>query len=209
MRKLAFVMIVSLGAIAAQADVLWDQGPAHGTYKGNWDSTTGAQELADSFVLPQDSVITGYHHYTGGEYNLGERSFHFALFADSNNAPGAELLSFDDDFDSTGSWGSMWGGQGNYINQANFTFSPFAVSGGVKYWLAVTQNRPFGSACSATGTLMGDGIFASRYADYSWLTQTRLGDVVMQILGNPVPEPSTMIVLGIGAAIVVRRRRRK
>lgn len=209
MRKLAFVMIVSLGAIAAQADVLWDQGPAHGSYRGNWYSTTGDQELADSFVLTQDSVITGYHHYTGGEYNdLNARSFHFALFADSNNAPGAELLSFDDDFDSAVYWGSM-SGLSNHINQANFTFSPFAVSGGVKYWLAVTQNRPFGSACSAYGTMMGDGIFASRDAGYSWLTQTRLGDVVMQILGNPVPEPSTMIVLGIGAAVLVRRRGRK
>lgn len=205
MRKLAFVMIVSLGAIAAQADVLWDQGPAHSTYKGNWGSTTGAQELADSFVLTQDSNINGYHAYSSLPYN--ERSFHIALFADSSNKPGAELLSFDDDFDSYRSWGSTLNGV--IVYEASFNFSPFAVSGGVKYWLAVTQNHPLGSAASATGTLMGDGIFASRDAGYEWITQTRLGDVVMQVLGNPVPEPSTMIVLGIGAAALVRRRGRK
>ena len=206
MRKLAFVSVLCAGAIAAQAAVIWDQGPAGGTYAGSWSQTTDSQELVDSFMFTQDMLVTDYHFFSN--FNPpGGNSWEIAIYADAGGSPGAELFEFSDTYDSYTFWGNQ---SGVDLYQATFTFAPILLSGNVKYWIGASGNGFESAVVSSFGSAQGDGFLAFRSnSTGSWNVINSIGDVTFQLTGEPVPEPASMIALGVGAIALLRRRNRK
>ena len=106
---------------------------------------------------------------------------------------------------------------GGYVAGAgNYTFTSagsFLLAANTKYWVAVAGDggagldwRGSSPAITPTGLATHDGSLFTSNSGTSWSNSATLN--TYEINATAVPEPATMAALGLGAAAVIRRRRR-
>ncbi len=215
MNKLAIIAGLSLASFAvAQADMLWSQVPnsADGFFSDGV-STNGsqfwAQSIADNFTLAQQSTVTTVRFW-GSSENF--------VFDDLTNFSDFDVYFFDPSFNV------MASGQ---IPTGGFTITPTGnnnANGGIEYMFELATNFSLnagnyrmhvGSINISPGddgwvwsTAAADGAAFFNLSEHSgW--NTGAVDVAFVLYGTPVPEPASMVALGLGAAALVARRRRK
>lgn len=201
--SLLFLLVVS-SAVASAAGNFYQ------------DPTTGIGPVGDIASWPyQDDLIltdTAYqidHIRTYVQY--GDANSYTVNIYDNYHDQGGNLLAsysvdqsgvsadeylgqywgeaYDVDFDTSG----LTLGPGTYI--INFTAQ--GVQGADFYWFTANWNSPNGNEAYAD-----DGGFSSEWDgnsfDYSW-----------DFDATPVPEPASLLAIGLGAAVVLRRRAKK
>jgi len=98
---------------------------------------------------------------------------------------------------------------GNYV---------FVASGGANMWTVASGGNPPSGAYNAStaGSGAPSGLFPGAWAASDWrldVTDSAGGDTggwqSWEIRGNAVPEPASMIALGLGAAALLRRRKKQ
>lgn len=205
MHKFLVASIIMSVAVASPAAILVNQDPSTGPYGGSWANTTGSQILADSFMFGTSAQITGYDYYSN--FNPpGGNSWELNLWSDSgSNSPGSALVTLTLSHSSYTLWGTQ---SGTNIYQAVFDFAPISVAANTKYWINLSANGFEGALTSTNPSSNGDGTLSFRSNPSSaWSTISSIGDVTYRLRGEPVPEPASLAILGLGALALLRKRR--
>lgn len=176
--------------------------------------------VAEDFIFPVETVVTHVQFWSSGDFGgpLYLGSITWMIFDEYSPAaasgPGDHLLA-------SGS------GDGDF-----FPIGPFSAAADTRYWLAlhhgplseagcVVEPRPFGwlaATPSPNGTVLGHenqfdcGIATEwNFSSFGWMEADIGAEHAFQLYGHPVPEPSTIVLLGMGVTTItlVRTRRRR
>ncbi|NLE28561.1 MAG: PEP-CTERM sorting domain-containing protein [Phycisphaerae bacterium] len=181
------------------------------------DSVSGTgQFFGSSFVIGDDSYITGL---TWMGVNTGDMNkvnsftleiWNNGLLYDFYDVPNERLATWTvslTDANQVNTGSQIYG-----LDVYNFAAeldSPFEITGGETYWLVVHGNSSSGSMFA---WLQAENRSESKGATYSvqsgegpqWWSASR--ESTFTVLGAPVPEPATISILMLAAAIAGNRR---
>ncbi len=209
-RSITVGSILLGGYGAANAMILFDQSPDTGTYNGDWQNQTAAQNFADRFMLNQNAVVTDYDYFT----DFDPSSFgtmQVKLLADSgNNTPGAYLDTENIAATNTYIYGTY---SGHTIWEVDLTLqNPWQLTAGTEYWAGASGNGFEAAQVSLLpdGNPLADGQMA-QFSGSTYSFMAGIGDQAFALEGHPssTPEPASMAVLGLGIVGLVARRRRR
>ena len=162
----------------------------------------GALSFEDDLIIDDGSyninAITLYEFYGDGD------TYTMNLYSDYTDNGGVLLNSWTvpnsgGSFDGNGRFAVTYNtsgltlGPGTYI--INFS-AQSAAFGGDYYWYNADLDAVNGNN-ARIATIGGSDVFAGQNFDMSW-----------NIDASPVPEPASMVALGLGVAAMIRRRRK-
>ena len=177
----------NLGSLTAASDPVFSFGPLYDSFSVG----SGAFNLEDVKVkLSGDPAF-------GGSIEIG-------LFDDNATTPGSQLLTVGTLSDTLLS-----------STPADFDFpllSPFVLDANTRYWLGITAGSDGTSAQWAWSLdQFALGVAGEFFANQSGVFDNINGPYQMQLSGtiptSPIPEPSTLALLGAAAALAAARRR--
>lgn len=225
MKQLFAIALVATMAASSQAAYLWDQSSFSGNGVVNQqfaDFPTFSAYTVGDITLSQASNITSVSTLIGfavsPAFISGVNSGVLNIFAKTGSSPlagdnpaaGTIVSATTTIFDA-----------GNNIYEFKASGLNINLAAG-SYWVGLTPDTNFGVHGQAfhvgSTTSLGDashvrnpgGGFALP-SGTSWAPVSTIGtdfDSTLRIEGAPVPEPATMAVLGLGAAALMRRRRK-
>lgn len=208
---LALTLLITTTVSSAYADTIVDTGPGLGT-SFNWtlsNETPGVtdQWLAAEFTLTQDYYITdlfGWLHNNGQTGN----KFTITIYGDGGDIPDSGNLIYSNSAIVAGTEGQAnW--EGYHISYGN----GLELAQGT-YWIAY-EIRPNNYANHYTGFMPSPStsplvneafINSSGWIGYDDLN---LGVKILGTPNAPVPEPTTMLLMGTGLAGLIGARRKK
>jgi hypothetical protein len=215
MKKLAFIAgAVLAGFAVTPADLLFSQTPSSADgFFSDGISTNGSQfygqAFADNFTLAQQSTVT-LIRFWGSSENF--------VFNDLTNFSAFDIYFYDPSWNVVasgqipiGSFTTTATGNQNSLGGLEYEFelaTNFVLNAGNYQMHVGSINVSPGDDAWAWSEAVGDGNqYFNVFDANGW--QSISGDSSFELEGQPVPEPGTMIALGLGAAAFVARRRKK
>jgi PEP-CTERM motif len=197
----------------ADAGVLYDQ-PASspgGLASQNAPNVFGPLYTAfDDFTLTTGALVSGVQ-WQGAYYNPPTQGtitqFELIFWSDNAGLPGTALRTYD----ISGNAGETFAGSsGDFLdyNYAANLSTPFQVDANTKYWLSIQPTVDFPPQWLWRYGTGGDGQSAQIILSVSPNPSPVLQDLAFSLTGISVPEPSTLVMGGIGTSIVLVARRR-
>jgi len=214
MKKL--VLFVAIAAMAlmtgvASADIIYDNGSHNSGYIWVSDYSYGAVE-ADSFVLAAGANTIKDIHWWGAYYKgVTADDFTIKIYDTPAGAvlPGAELYTIKGAVTRTTT--GVIGENGLEIYYYSIVINPIALAAGETFWLEIANNTDgaeWGWSTSSSGSHV-----ASLGEGWEILDEELAFNLTddTQIPPTGVPEPATMMLLGLGLAgvAVARKKFRK
>jgi hypothetical protein len=212
-----------IGAVfvsGASAAVLIDQSPFDdfGFYSDGVAGQFYDQRMADDFTLGIGAEVTKIVWWGSSENFFGPvgldnfSDWVIRIYEDNSGNVGSEVFGATFSKASTNPvfTGSLSSAQAEiYRQEASLSLNLDAGT----YWVSIGTINVVAEddawAWHASANVFNDQLAAELGFGSGYTTFGEFGDLAFQIEGNPVPEPATLIALGIGAAAFAARRRRK
>jgi len=214
-KRFLLLCLIAAATRSANAQVLFDQSINSSYVNGGMFSTLGGQQFADDFLPATSGKVDGVTWW-GSFYQMRDRfntgdfwGFHARIFDNAAGLPGSMLMdatvsalitetAYDNTF-------------GDRIYRFDASVSGPALAAGTEYhFSAVDSNTggPFVNRFITQPVAYGTGSIRSGDSDPSWSSHTSSRGEMAYVIHGMVPEPGTLGVLGLGAAALLRRRRR-
>jgi hypothetical protein len=213
---LACIILLLLCIAPASADVIvYYQPPTlNGALYASQNDVSGFGNFAslyDDFVIfPQVPFYLNDVHWYGGYFNPPAqghiRGWTISIYADAALAPGGLLWTEHFANDASESFIGNFGGFPFYAYHEDDIGSLFSLRPNTRYWLSLVPDVSFPPQWGWGTGVLGDGI---AYQTFFGTTSRLSADLAFDISGNPVPEPTSLLLMGSGAlglAGVLRRR---
>jgi len=209
--RLLTLLTLAVSASFASAD-LYTQGPVPGGEGGAFSDVN--QIMADNFVTGSSASVTGITFWgsfflAGNPFPSGGSRNVLARFYDNNGGQPGLLLGSQTISTTFAATGGL-SGSGDEVYKFDWSGPAFfSATAGTQYWLSIMDTEGTNSFRWHNG-LNGDGNAAfSTDGTNSWsFSGGDRGDMAFVLNPTVVPEPASMIALGLGAAAVLRRRKR-
>lgn len=216
--------ILALGMLAvcvagARADILYTTGTFDPENAFASDSVAGQfnnQRLAEAFVISSNSNLTSVQWWGRSEGSFfpdltNMSTFTVSVYQDAGAVPGTEVFTSTTAVNSVSPTVVGVDSNGRNLYSFNFAFASQLNLQQGTYWLSVgTENiDPEGDGfywMASQDTISGS--FAAQNPVGDPYRSSGFADLALQINGAPVPEPMTVIGLAVGAAGLLRRRRK-
>lgn len=166
----AAALLLLVSPVLAQ-EVIFDQGPATGSYSGCWSNYTESQNFAEQSTLTQDASLTGVVIWTC----IGPQTptLHVKILDDAGGQPGSVLYGQDVSADSWDFDGSLY--------RVEVSITPYDMTAGTTYWVGVSGNGfELGQASVSTP---GDNTMA-QFSGTTFVGHAGVGDQMYQLIGN-------------------------
>jgi hypothetical protein len=199
----AFAAALGL-ASSARADIIaYEQLPGPNSNTGflsavnNLSAMPPGAIVADNFVLPTSTTISGLHFW--GVLEGGGHDFRYTFYANNGGIPGAILLSTGGSSPTLSNPPSAPVPSTFYETELD---TPFFATAGTTYWLSVYNQKPGATWGWLIATNSGDG--SRQGDDIVPLWNSSRPDMAFQL--TTVPAPPSVVLVGLGAGCVAVRR---
>ena len=206
-----FLVPLILIPTAIKADTLiWDYGPTRGSIS-DWPegNAEAGQNFSDSVVFPTATTVTGYNLYSESHHLWPfTGSFCVRFWNDNGGTPGSLIREFDiwnvpstqfqflNNFTNSGGWAMD-------LYKVSLSFDPIVLEANKTYWVGASGLNWDCGTYSIFGA--GDGSWAQMSgSSLAWMSN-QFGDLMFQLVGEPIPEPSVLAFAGLAAVIWFRR----
>jgi hypothetical protein len=208
MSLFAVMLILLFSFCIANASIIFEQVPDYidlpnASYgilnSSNTSVLDHTYKVADDFMLDFNSTITDIHWWGTELDDENNYNFSFSFYDDDNGLPGTLLhetggsLSYLEDLSNPASW---------KINHFSSVLdNPFSAVGNEYYWLSIFNL--YDSAAWFWARSWSSVAYNSAYDDLedpdSWVSRDdNCPSAAFQLTDNPIPEPTTMFLLGSG-----------
>jgi hypothetical protein len=197
--------LMALSSLAF-SEIIWEQGPSVDAEGGAF--SVNEQQLADSFDVATDVTVrhaTWWGSFLGSDPALGDREFNVSILT---NFEGKPFTPTTEAVLATYVFAGMDTASGETVYRFDADLSGFNLTGGNTYWISIVDPQP-GSQFRWHN---GDGAGSASYFSWNGSDWQPIGDPVrddMAVRLSTVPEPATLVALSLGAALLVRRKRRR
>ena len=206
--RLIMVVSLMLGAVASQADVIYNNGDPNG-YIGLTSDYNAT--ILDDFELDNGASTLSDFHWYGAYYGDTPATDDFTLyiFDGSHNL----LDTIDGSATTRSATGDsvsvpIFGGSYDEYYYELLLDNPLALSAGTTYYLGIANSNDADWAWEYSQILSGDADLWFQQQNYF---QDGFGEFSYQLTGpgGVVPEPASMSILGFGLVALSMRGRRK
>ncbi len=206
-RNVLAITLATFGvAGAAQAATVFEQLPNYGNaYFADSSSGIPDQRLADNFTLAATTTIGSVDFWGAYTPGVTADSFVINIYADGGGLPGALLYSAAPASVTRVNTNTTLGGLDLYEYSTTLS-SSFVASGGTQYFLSVTNSTGLGSS-GGWGWATGSGDSLDTFSVDSGGSWTSFADNQAFRLGDVVPAPSSLALVGLAGLGATRRRR--